>query len=584
MVGRWAIRSCIRSARALSARAGVRYGPLEGVSESVVAFQWSSGAPGLVEYRLDDGGWIPWATQEEHGEDGDPAPTGTIELYTSDHDSIEVRTSGVGEGAALFVVGGIERSRAVTVTAAASAAVGMPPMVSREAWGGAGCEDYSVDEPSWTNRVRSVVIHHTAGTNSYSASSVPGILQAVCDYHTSGNGWTDIGYNFLIDRFGTIYEGRRSNAQGDLAVGAHVRGINSQTVGVALLGDFRSATPTVAAQAALTQLLTWLSEQEHINPHAVMTLTSPEGESHVLYGISGHSDVSTTSCPGSYCYNLLPSFRQASDAAAGPRAFIKDLSPDHPNPGDTLFADFRFTEHVSWTIRITDQDGAQLALTTGSGQTASHTMVMTVGMEEVFLDLAATTTSSGYAPPPVRLSWHKHYLGRFSDDDESPHQQSIERIAAVGITLGCDPKDLTLYCPGKEVTRAQMATFIVRALGLPPSPRDHFTDDNGHALEASINAFAESGITYGCATGLFCPEQIVPREQMAAFLARALKLPPSPTNGFQDVTGYFAPEINAMAAAGIIVACNPEGTLFCPAGLVTRESMAVFLDKGFLGG
>ncbi len=571
------------SVRPLEANAnGVRYAAAD-VADSVVAFQWTSGSPGRVEVRLDGGAWSEWATVEGHGEDGGPVPLGTSELYTGTAESLEVRTAVAVTGARLFVASGIGTSQVAVRPAAAVAAVSMPPIVTREAWGGAGCEDYSVEDPSWTNRVRSVVIHHTAGTNSYGAGSVPGIIQAICQHHTIGNGWTDIGYNFLIDRFGTIYEGRRSNAGGDLAVGAHAFGINSQTVGIALLGDFRNGTPSSAMQNALISLLTWLSEQEHINPNAVMTLRSPEGVAHTVYGITGHSDIGVTSCPGSYCYNLLPAFRAGVEAAAGPRIFIKDLSPDHPDPGDTLSADFRFTEPVSWTIRVTDQDGTQLALVTGSGQTAAHSMVMAVGQEEVFLDLTATT-ASGYAPPPVRLSWHKHYLGRFADDDGSPHEQSIERIAAAGITLGCDPKDLTRYCPAKEVTRAQMATFIVRALGLPSTTRDHFSDDNGHALEASINAFAESGITYGCATGLFCPEQIVPREQMAAFLARALGLPPSQTNGFQDVSGYFAPEINAMASAGIIVACNPQGTLFCPTHPVTRESMASFLDKGFLGG
>ncbi len=558
---------------------GRRFGPIDGLEGRVVGLTWEEGDPSGIEYRLDRGPWQEWHTQDGHGEDGGPRPHGTTALFIENADTLEVRFDRRVEGASLYV--GERAGGSALGPAPVAAALDQPAMVTREQWGGAGCEDYSVDGPSWTNRVRAIVVHHTSGSNSHSASSVPTILQSICEYHVRGQGWTDIGYNFLIDRFGTIYEGRRSSADGDLAVGAHAYGINSQTVGIALLGSFDSQAPSAAAQESLVRLMAWLSETEHIDLDATMTLVDHEGTEHTVKGLLGHKEVSITSCPGLHCTSKFPGFRQQVVDLVGPRIFIDDLSADHPMTGDELYAKFRFSEPMSWTFRAYDQSGTLIAERIGEGSFVEHTSVMAFEHEEVFYSLDAVTIAEGIVPPPVLLSWHEHFEGRFEDDDDSPYQSSIERIAEVGITLGCDPS-APLFCPDEEVTRAQMATFIVRALGLPASTTDHFTDDDGHALEAEINAFAESGITYGCAEGLFCPEQIIPREQMAAFLARALGLPPSDVNGFDDVAGYFTPEINAIAAAGIIVACNEEGTLFCPAQLVTREDMALFLDKGFL--
>ena len=108
---------------------------------------------------------------------------------------------------------------------------------------------------------------------------------------------------------------------------------------------------------------------------------------------------------------------------------------------------------------------------------------------------------------------------RFTDDEDSKHEDNINRLAAAGITRGCS---LTRYCPLTEMSRAQMASFLARALRLPPADRDWFTDDNGNKHEDNINRLAASGITVGCGEQTFCPEATVSRQEMAAFLYRAL--------------------------------------------------------------
>jgi len=107
----------------------------------------------------------------------------------------------------------------------------------------------------------------------------------------------------------------------------------------------------------------------------------------------------------------------------------------------------------------------------------------------------------------------------FSDDNSSPHEGDINRVAAAGITGGCAANR---YCPKSNVTRAQMASFLVRAFDLPPTSTDFFDDDEGNIHENTINALARSGITGGCATRKYCPSQNVTRGQMSAFLKRAL--------------------------------------------------------------
>jgi Tol biopolymer transport system component len=157
----------------------------------------------------------------------------------------------------------------------------------------------------------------------------------------------------------------------------------------------------------------------------------------------------------------------------------------------------------------------------------------------------------------------------------SPFKAHIEWAYAEGITGGCTAER---FCPEGNVTRAQMAMFLDRALDLPSTTTDFFSDDNGKTGEASINRLAASGITGGCAPGRFCPSASVTRGQMAAFLARALDLPGTSTDYFtDDETSTFESSINKVAAAGITGGCG--GTKYCPLGNVTRGQMAAFLRR-----
>jgi hypothetical protein len=174
--------------------------------------------------------------------------------------------------------------------------------------------------------------------------------------------------------------------------------------------------------------------------------------------------------------------------------------------------------------------------------------------------------------------------GSFVDDDLSVHQASIEAIAAAGITAGCNPPADDRYCPTQAVTRGQMAAFLVRALDLPAAGSAGFTDIADSVYAADIDAIAAAGITTGCnppADDRYCPTQPVTRAEMASLLVRGLDLPAAGSAGFTDIAdSVHAADIDAIAAAGITLGCNPpDDDRYCPTQSVTRGEMASFLTR-----
>lgn len=163
----------------------------------------------------------------------------------------------------------------------------------------------------------------------------------------------------------------------------------------------------------------------------------------------------------------------------------------------------------------------------------------------------------------------------FTDHFDSPFVNDINWLHAAGVSSGCDT---IRYCPSANVDRGQMAAFLDRFLHLPPTSSDFFTDDEGSPFEDNINRVRAAGITNGCSATQFCPSNLVTREQMAAFLDRALGLPATSTDFFtDDEASPFEANINRVAAAGITTGCAANA--YCPANLVTREQMAAYLHR-----
>jgi WD40-like Beta Propeller Repeat/S-layer homology domain len=192
---------------------------------------------------------------------------------------------------------------------------------------------------------------------------------------------------------------------------------------------------------------------------------------------------------------------------------------------------------------------------------------------------AFSTITNGYPYDVFTPDWQAIPAFPLVDARFSPFKLDIEWVFAEGITSGCSPER---YCPNDPVTREQMASFLSRALGLTGTPPDAFVDDESSTHELNINRIAAAGITSGCnpAAHLYCPTANVRRDEMASFLSRALGLTGTPPDAFTDDNGNTHElNINRVAAAGITTGCG--GTNYCPSQDVTRGQMAAFLHRAF---
>jgi len=164
----------------------------------------------------------------------------------------------------------------------------------------------------------------------------------------------------------------------------------------------------------------------------------------------------------------------------------------------------------------------------------------------------------------------------FWDICNSPFRSNIGWLEDQGITTGC--VDGTMYCPTSNVLRDQMATFLARAYNYPAAATNYFWDDNGNFHEPDINRIAQAGITSGCGGGMYCPSSPVERWAMVVFLYRAEGLSPSYVNYFDDDNGmWYEPNLNSAYEATILNGC--AYSLACPNVLVSREVMAAFIYR-----
>ncbi|MEU5770005.1 peptidoglycan recognition protein [Streptomyces asoensis] len=190
-----------------------------------------------------------------------------------------------------------------------------PSIVTRRGWGA----DEKLRESGfrYTNQVKAAFVHHTASGNGYKCSQAPSVIRGIYRYHVRSMGWRDIGYNFLVDKCGKIYEGRAGGVAKPV-LGAHTLGFNSNSMGIAVLGTFTSAKPNTTTLNAIARLTAWKLGLFGANPQGKTYLKSAGGN---LYGkgknvrlnvISGHRDGFATECPGKQLYGKLTSARSTA--------------------------------------------------------------------------------------------------------------------------------------------------------------------------------------------------------------------------------------------------------------------------------
>jgi len=198
----------------------------------LVGLRWTRRGTVVFRTRSTSGRWSAWQ-----------APDDTNPTWTGASDGLQYRVRGdVSRLRAYYIWSPVEHQALRQLAVA-----GSPPIVSREAWG--GDELLRRNQPLYSSAVRLVIVHHTATPNDYTPAQAAAIVRGIDVYHVKANGWNDIGYNFLIDRFGNVYEGRYGGITRNV-IGAHALGFNSGSVGIALIGNFMTAKPTSAAGSA----------------------------------------------------------------------------------------------------------------------------------------------------------------------------------------------------------------------------------------------------------------------------------------------------------------------------------------------
>ena len=299
---------------------------------TLAGIHWRGSGRVVFRTRSHDGRWSPWRAAAPEAEDGpDPSSPERAQdgwrignpWWTGESDRIQARVTGRVARLRAHLVWSPE----TLIPLRAPTATTTPPIVPRSSWG--ADEKIRRGPPVYASAVRFAIVHHTAGRNGYSRAEAAAIVKGIQLFHVQGNGWNDIGYNFLVDRFGTIYEGRYGGIDRNV-VGAHAQGFNTGSVGIALLGNYEGVSPAPAAQDAIARLIAWRLDLAHADPTAFLTFLSGGSDRYasgvpvLLNGVSGHRDTGFTACPGDLLYGRLGSI--AAAARANGRA--QDLRPE----------------------------------------------------------------------------------------------------------------------------------------------------------------------------------------------------------------------------------------------------------------
>ena len=266
----------------------------------LVGVTWASGVPEAAEVSVrwrGKQGWSDWTELHQENSTPEEGRPGTEPHWVEWADAIAVRVaSPVRAVPKDLKIATVDPGDVRGIT---PAAVGRPGIILRNQWRARASGNCS--NPRYGSGTRAAVIHHTVGSNSYSKAASAGIVRSIQAFHMEGNNWCDIGYNFLVDRYGQIFEGRAGGISRQVRA-AHSGNatVNELTMGVSLMGTFGKAAPTSAMKAATARLVAWRFSIGRVPAKGKVSIG---GET--LDRIAGHRDVRSTECPGQYVYSWL---------------------------------------------------------------------------------------------------------------------------------------------------------------------------------------------------------------------------------------------------------------------------------------
>ena len=254
-----------------------------------------------------------------------------------------------------------------------------PGIIRRSEWG--ANERLRNCGPRYAPALKVAFVHHTVNSNSYSRSQSDDIVRGIYYFHTQNRGYCDIGYNFLVDRYGQIFEGRYGGMSRPV-VPAATMGFNTGSTAVSAIGNFETASPPSAMVSAIERVLAWRMDVAHISPTAGVYLRSsgstggkyPAGRVVWFRTISSHRDAGYTACPGRYLYAKVPTIRSVTYSLGLPKIFAPRQSRSSILPvRESVTWSAKGSSTLAWTLRVTNSKAEVVRTWTQTGSSFSKT-------------------------------------------------------------------------------------------------------------------------------------------------------------------------------------------------------------------
>ena len=437
--------------------------------------------------------------------------------------------------------------------------------------------------------LRHAVVHHTVNSNDYAASSVPSLLRGIQNHHMDTRGWDDIAYNFIVDRFGRIWHAREGDPYQPIT-GGHTLGFNAESVGVAVLGTYTSATAPQAVVDAIGVLLGWKLGRAGVDPLGT-TLARSSGGTRVPAGtfaevpaVAGHRHHQQTACPGDRLDARVPEIRSTAAELVPVFGFVE---PEYSPTSIVVdgWALERFDQNRTVAIDISVDGGTPTTITAdrANAWVASrysggdrHGFRRTVPID---LDTDRIVVAARAADGRTATLMDLKLFATFIDVESWKYfAPGVKWMRANGLTYGTRPG---LFEPMNEMNRAQMATFLHRFMDAPPptGPAPFVDVDPGSYYETAVDWLHGTGITTGTTATTYGGSEPVSRAQMATFLWRLCGEQSAPRGPFVDIprTAYYARAVDWLYAVGVTTGKGPQH--FVPDDPVTRGQMATFLYR-----
>ena len=289
---------------------------------NLVGMRWRGRATPEIELRVRRRGrWSGWEHLEAHGEHntdtgrGERTVAASDPLWVGTASAVQYRMNRHVPRLRLHFVRVAKRP-----TPARAAQEQQPAVVTRAQWGAGACPPRRAPQ---YGEVKAVHVHHTVSLNDYSPAEGPAMVLAICRYHRNSNGWDDIGYNALVDKYGVLYEGRAGGLD-QAVVGAQAQGFNTSTAGISNIGDHTALAQTPEALDAMARYIRWKLPVHGQPVSGPVTITSsggsltryPAGASVTVQRVIGHRDTGRTACPGNALYAQLPELRSLVETGA----------------------------------------------------------------------------------------------------------------------------------------------------------------------------------------------------------------------------------------------------------------------------